>query len=150
MAAPAGPSPAPEKRDQHGHLFAVPAVVLPQGVHEIALLELDGNEDVGGGRQCENEMGDGHGRGGPEREEPAHVQRVPDELVRTRGAETQRGGRPPEELQPDLAQAEKIEMVDEESRYQYEPPAKPEQRVQHRAPGGVRDVPDHATERLPP
>src|SRR5207247_1991365 len=74
------PAPAQEGQ-QHRYALPVPLVGASVFIHQVALLELDGHQDVGGGCDGEHQVGDGHGRGGPEREEPADVQGMPDQPV---------------------------------------------------------------------
>src|SRR5258705_10610469 len=62
-------------RYQHGYLSAI-LRVLRMLVHQIPLLELDSNKDVGRRNQREEQMGQCHRRRAPEGEEPADVERM--------------------------------------------------------------------------
>ena len=58
--------------------------ILRVGRDEVALFELDRHEDVGRGHYGEQQVRHRHRRRGPEREEPAQIQRVTNQTVRAR------------------------------------------------------------------
>ena len=60
---------------QHRHVAAILLVGGAVLVHEIALLELDGEDDVGGRGEREDEVRQRHRRRHPEREQEAEIQR---------------------------------------------------------------------------
>ena len=69
-------APRAREGDEHGDAFAVLGVGLPQARHQVLLLQPDRHQDVPGGRQGEQQVRCGHPRGGPEGEQPSHVQRM--------------------------------------------------------------------------
>src|SRR5262245_18277441 len=91
---------------------------------EIAFFQLDPDQDVTGPHEPQTQVGDTHDRRAPKGAQKAGVQRMPDHLVRSRRVELQGGVGSIAEMQPDLAQAKEIEMVDEKSRREHQQPAK--------------------------
>jgi hypothetical protein len=43
--------PATWQRKQHGDVLPIPAILIAEHPHEVALFKLDGDQDVTGGRQ---------------------------------------------------------------------------------------------------
>jgi len=80
------------------------------GGDEIVFLELDGNQDVCGRRQCEEQVRHRHLRRRPEYEQPADIQRMAHLSIQPRHAELNRLIRSTDKLQPGLPQPEQIEM----------------------------------------
>ena len=91
----------------------------------------------------------GHRRRAPESEQPADVEWMPDEPVWSRCPESQCGVRPAAEVQPDLAQAEQIEVIDQECGDQHQRPAEGKQHTQDYPSEWVFDGPYDTTQRLP-
>src|SRR5262245_45387837 len=80
-------------------------------VNQIALLELDGDQDVARRGDGEQKMRVGHRRRRPEGEEPANVERMAHQAVRARRSELQGRVFLAPQVQPHLTQAEEVEMV---------------------------------------
>jgi len=69
-----------------------------------------------------------------------NVERMADEAIGTGGREGHGRVGPAEEGQPHLAQAEQVEVVDEEGAHQDQRPSEPEEHAQgHRAQGSSTD-----------
>lgn len=119
------------------------------GGGEVAFLPADGEEDVGCGEEGEEEVGDGHGGGGPEDGEPADVEGVADGAVEEGGFEGEGGVVALAEEEPDLAQAEEVEVVDEEGDGEEQGPAEGVGEDNGGAGGGGVNVPEDAAEGLP-
>src|SRR6202162_4164159 len=75
------------QRNEYGDLPAVAAVLVAEHRDEIALLELDGDQDVAGGRHRKQQVAGGHRWGAPEREQETQIDRVPDVPVEKRRVE---------------------------------------------------------------
>ena len=67
--------------DQHRHLGLVAGVPIAEGGLEIMLLELQADQDVPGGGDAEEQSAGGHRGGGPERDEEAEHDRMPNQAV---------------------------------------------------------------------
>mgnify|MGYP006994445423 CR=1 FL=1 len=63
------------------------AIFIAEHGDEITLLQHEADEDVGGGRDREQRVPYGHHRGGPERDDEAEIDRVPDEAIEKRRPE---------------------------------------------------------------
>ena len=109
--------------DQHGHLMAVGVVHLAVFTPEIPLFEPDRDEDVRGRSHGEQQMREGHRGGRPEHGDPTHVEGVTHEAVRSRRDERERRVLPTLQVQPDLAQSEQVEVLDQECGEEDEQPA---------------------------
>src|SRR5262245_9582041 len=131
-------------RDQCADLAAVRQVILAVLLDEIALLEPDAHEDVAGGHDREEEVADGHVGRGPEGDEEAEHEGVADQLVRA--AELEADGLVGEaaEPQPNLAEAEEVEVVDDERGGGDEEPAGEADGVEEAGDDGLLDVPEDA------
>jgi hypothetical protein len=116
---------------------------------EVTLLELDRDQDVGGRHDREEEMRRRHRRRPPEREEPADVERVPDDLVRAGRPELEVRVRLAAELEPDLAEAEEVEVIDEERAGEHRRPADREDPCTRRPGRPALDLPHDAADRPP-
>src|SRR5437764_9246010 len=77
-------------RQQHRYPLLVTAVFVAKHIDEVALLEQDADEDVGGGHASEQDMPDGHHRRRPERNNEAEIDRVPYEIIQKRRPEDRR------------------------------------------------------------
>ena len=73
--------PLPGARNEHRRTFAVLHVALAVELHEVALLEIDRDQDVDRAPDGEHEVSRRHRGRRPECREPADVQRVTDVLV---------------------------------------------------------------------
>jgi len=66
------------------------AVLIAKDVDQIALFQLDADDDVSGCHCCEQQVSDRHRRRRPERDDEAEINRMPHEMVvigaRKRGA----------------------------------------------------------------
>src|SRR5690606_20172911 len=118
--------PAPQPGYQHRYPVAVLGVL---GMHapEVPLLEADRDEDVAGGHERELEVADRHRRDGPQRDDEADVERMPDELVQERLPESERHRVAFAQVIPYLAQSEQVEVADQEGREKYQQPPQGEQ-----------------------
>src|SRR4051794_12791533 len=90
-----------------------------------------------------------HSRCRPEREEPAHVQRMANVTVCRWCFEGQRLVRSVEQLQPYLAETKQVEMIDHESRGEHETPTESAGGVEDEPPDIRIDIPDYSAYRLP-
>ena len=88
--------------DEHGDLAAILGVLFVRS-NEVALLELDCDENVSGSAEREDEMRDCHHRCGPEHQQPSDVERVADDSVHSGSVEGKIRVRDATEIQPDLA-----------------------------------------------
>ena len=109
--------------------------ILRVRLDEVALFELDRHEDVGRGHHGEQQVRHRHRRRGPEREEPAQIQRVTNQSIRARGDEVQRRVLAATEVQPDLAKSEQVEVVDQQGGDEHQQEPEAEKAVEHRARG---------------
>src|SRR2546425_11431270 len=73
---------APHEREQHGNLLPIILICAAVVVDQVSLFELDGEQDVRGCGDGEQEVSDGHCRRHPESEEPADIQRMPHNSIR--------------------------------------------------------------------
>ena len=137
------------QRDQHRHLLAIATVLIAEQVDQIALLEPDADQDIAGGPHGEQQMAQGHRRRRPEGEQEAEIDRMADPLVEEGRPEFRR--RQGAAAQPgiDLAQAEQLEVVDEEGAEQHQAPADPEHGLDREDRGRVRHRPDRRQDRPP-
>src|ERR1051325_2109325 len=119
------------------------------GVLQVAFLKTDGHEDVGGGHYREKQMRGAHSRGAPEGKEPTDVKRVTDHLVGPRFSETEGGVGTLAEMDPNLAQAEQVKMVDEKSCHEHEQPAEGKTTIKQAATDSVVYLPNDPAQRLP-
>src|SRR5260370_655224 len=94
---------------------------------KVALFELYGHKDVGGGWEGEEEWGDGKGGVHQEGKDPPEVGGRGEEPIGPGGGEAERGVGLVDQIEPDLTQAEEIEMVDEERADQDQGPAETEE-----------------------
>src|SRR5262245_64890164 len=78
---------APRQRDQHGDVLAVAAILVAEQADEVALLELDGDQDVAGGGQREQQMPRRHAGRRPEGQQQAEIDRMTDVAVEQRRVE---------------------------------------------------------------
>jgi len=138
-----------EAGNEHRNALLIFDVVVAVEGAEIAFLELDGDQDVGGRHHREDEMSDRHVWCAPEGEKPADVERVSHEAVKAGRGETQRTVVDAAEVFPDLAEAEEIEVVDEKRGHQHEQPTEAETGVEGGAAERVIDMPDDSAHRLP-
>src|SRR5215467_14984158 len=78
--------------------------VLSVSRYEIAFFELDGNQDVDGCRQREEQMSHGHNRRTPEHRDPADMEWMTDYAIQHWTRKLERGLRPSLQMKPDLLQ----------------------------------------------
>ena len=140
--------PAPPPRHQGGDPLGVPAVGGSDLAAQVTLLEPGAHRDVAARGDGEEEVPDAHPRGAPEGDQEPDHHRVADDPVqaardeRRRGEGVRRGG------PPGLAQADELQVVDEEGRDDGQHPPGDEARPQDECPRPV-DVPHPAADRLP-
>src|SRR5688572_13193322 len=132
----------PEERDQHGDPAAVLEVVGSVQGGEIALLELDRDEDVRRRDEGEEEVADRHVRRGVEGDDEAEHERVPDVLVESRDPERRRRVGPSQGVEYDLAKPEEVEVIDDERRQENDDESEGEERPDRQARNEILDFPD--------
>jgi len=123
------------ERHQHGHTTAI-ALIFGMLGDQVALLELDRNENVGGRDDREHQGAQPSWSASPECEEPADVQRVTHVAVQRRHPERHGLVRLAQQLQPNLAQTEQVKVIDQERRKQEQSPTEGECAVEHGCPIG--------------
>src|SRR6266487_1847065 len=69
------------ERNEHGHTAAIVGV-LAMSAHQVSFFELNRDQDVGCGCDCEHQMRRGHHRSRPEHHQPAGIKRMADKAVR--------------------------------------------------------------------
>ena len=79
-------SPGRADGDDHRHAAAILRVLFVE-LDQVALLESNCDEDVGGGAEREDQMRNGHHGRCPEHQQPSHVERVPNDAVHSWSAE---------------------------------------------------------------
>ena len=118
-------------------------------MHQVALFKLDRDQDISGGGDGEHQVGDGHGRSGPEHQQEAHIQRMAHVAVEPGGVELQRGVLDPTQIQIHLAQTEEVKMVEQKGRHDNDDHPKPEQAIEDALTEDAFHLPDHPAQRLP-
>jgi hypothetical protein len=124
-------------------------LVLRVRIDQVALFQLDRDQDAGGRQRGEHQVGGGHHRGRPERKQPTDMKRVTHLAIQPPGLEGDRGVLAGTEGKPHLAQSEQVEVVDQERGVEHQQPATGEQSVQHSTRQRLLDRPDHPARRLP-
>src|SRR5437879_431674 len=72
------------QREQHRHLFAVLSIAVAVEANQIALFELNGDENVSRGHDGEEEMPGGHPWRGPEGNDESEIKRMPHHPIQRR------------------------------------------------------------------
>ena len=143
-----GAPPPDAGPERHEHRHAAPVLLVRRAVlaDQIALLELDGDQDVGRRRHREQQVRERHRRRHPEREEPADVQRMAHEPVRPGRAEAAACvyGRPRRYSQT-WRRPKRSKWLMRNVRHEHQPPAEREQRR-----AGPRARPDRSTDQTSP
>src|SRR5690242_14766331 len=67
--------------NEHRHARSIAAVSVAERGDEISLLQLQRDEDIGGGRNCEHEVADAHGGRRPEGDHEAQHDRMAHEAI---------------------------------------------------------------------
>src|SRR5581483_10703525 len=106
--------------DQHRHLLAIAAVLIAEQLDQVALLQMDADQNVAGGGEGEQQVADRHGGRRPEGDEEAQIDRMADLPVEQQGPEHGRRQRCTAQPGIDLAQPEQLEMIDEEGAEQHQ------------------------------
>jgi hypothetical protein len=78
---------AARKRDEHGRVLAVAAILVAELLDQIALFQLDADQNLPRHHHREQQMTNGHRRRGPDGEQDAEIDRVTDMSVEQRRAE---------------------------------------------------------------
>jgi len=73
--------PAARKRNEHGCVLAVAAILVAELLDQIVLFQLDADQNVAGDHDRKEQMTNGHRRRGPDREQDAEIDRVADTPV---------------------------------------------------------------------
>src|SRR4051794_37819803 len=142
-------SARPESREQLRYALLIGAVLLAEEGDEVAFLEHEGSHHVGGEQRGEREAVNRHHRRGPEGDQEAELHRVTHEAVDVRRLEARLGDAAPRRVSPGLAQAEELEVVDEEGREQHGRPAESEHAPDDAGAGRVLDAPHRPRKGLP-
>jgi hypothetical protein len=133
-----------QEREEHGCALAVLAVGVAEEGDEVALFELNGDEDVASGGNGEQQVADRHPGSGPEGHHEAQVERMADVLIE--GGRLETGGRVllAASVETDLPQPKKVGVADQKRAAENREPAKRGERKQDPPAGGVFYVPDDA------
>src|SRR4051812_34089396 len=75
-------SAAARQWQQHADVLAVAPVLVAEQADQIAFFELDGDQDVAGGRNCEQQVARRHRGCRPEGEQEAEIDRMADDAVK--------------------------------------------------------------------
>ena len=137
------------KRNYHRHRFTIVYISLAKKCLQILFLKLNRYQDVGRRDYGKKQLCDGHGWCEPEGKEPSKVQRVANQFIGPRRSKGKMGVFSILKIQPNLPQAEQIEMVDSKCGDQYQRPAETEQSVEYSDSSGIGDFPDGSSQRLP-
>src|SRR6476619_47900 len=113
---------------KHADLLAVAAVALAELRHQVALLEPDADQDVAGPADREQQVAGGHDRRRPHAEDEAEVDGVAHVAVEERRPEFRLRDLAACKAREHLAQAEQLEVIDEEGGEEQYAPAQPEDR----------------------
>src|SRR5258708_81184 len=133
--------PLPPGQEQEG-LAGIRSVRVAKRVDEVVFLQLDADEDIGGGCYRGEQMSNAHDRRRPEREQKAQHDGMTNQLIEALLLETdwchglilhEAGTLPP---------PEQVEMMDHERGEQEHQPAEPEQRPDDRAAHSRIEAPD--------
>ena len=141
--------PTTRERNQHRHRAFVLTILVAVRIDQISFFKLDGQHDVCGRRNREQEMRDRHRWRHPEDKKPAHIQRMPHHPVKSRRCKWQCGIRAVPQIQPHLAKSEQVEVINQKRRYKNEHPAESEQRSQDQLANRIFNRPDDASDRFP-
>src|SRR5262245_52207932 len=121
-------TPLLSRRDQHWHTAAIVLVSLAMLIQQVTFLPLNSHQDIRRRSNSEYQVRHAHSWSGPEAEEPAHVERMPDDLVWSRCPELECFIFPSQQVERDLPQSEQVEMVNQKCGGQYQKPSKSKQR----------------------
>lgn len=123
-------------------------VAFAELVGKIALFVPDADENVDGHGDGEEEMSDGHHRGGPEGDEESEVEGMADQFIKERGTKAEIIGAFIGKVLIRLQQSEEMEVIDQECAEQDDRPT--EERDGHqRCSGGATEGPDGIGQWLP-
>src|ERR1700722_10444089 len=140
---------AARKRDQHGRALAVAAILVAELPDQVALFQLDADQDVAGDHHREQQMANAHRRRGPDGQQDAEIDRVTDMPVEQRRAEFRVRQLFAEQAREHLGKPEQLEMTDQERAGHQHDPAQPEDAVEHHSGGRVGHAPDERGDGLP-
>src|SRR4051794_22275693 len=125
------------KRNEHGRMLTIAPILLAKLLDQIALLQLDTDQDVGGDRDRKKQMTDGHRGRRPHGEQDAEINRVTHMPVEQRSAELRVRRLFAEQASKHLAQPEQLEMTEQKrAAHQYDP-SEPEDAFEDPRGGGV-------------
>lgn len=130
-------------------MLAVLFIGRAVNARNVALFKPDGDEDVSGGGDGENQMADRHVRRRPEGDDETEHDRVAHKLVEKRRPESWLRIFLSAPVEIDLPQAEEIGMIDESRADQHRRPAQQEERPQEITPDGIPHVPHDLRHRSP-
>lgn len=130
---PGGRRSTEGSRDEGGELagdgdegaggVAVGEIVAAVLGDEVAFLDPGSEEDVGGDHDGEEEVSEGHGGRGPEGDEEAEHEGMADEFVEPDEPEADGAVGSIAEAEPDLSEAEEVEVADHEGGEEDDGPA---------------------------
>ena len=131
---------AARKRNQHGRVLAVAAILVAELLDQVALFQLDADQDVAGDHHREQQMTNGHRRRGPDGEQDAEIDRMTDTPVEQRSAEFRVRQLFAEQAREHLAEPEQLEMTDQKRAGHQHDPAQPEDASSTAAAAGLSTV----------
>ena len=120
----------------------VAAILVAEHSDQVALLELDADQDVAGGRHREQQVASRHRRRRPEGEQEAQIDRMAHHPVKQRRVEFRRRQIPAEQAREHLAEAEQLEMAEHEGAGKQQRPAEQGHRLKCGRDGGIVHRPD--------
>src|SRR6267143_1283593 len=133
-----------QEREEHGHALTVLAVGVAEEGDEVALFELNGDEDVACGGDGEQQVADRHPGSGPEGDHKAQIERMADVLVEGGRLETNGSGLLAAQVEADLPQPKKVGVAEQGRAAQNREPAKRAEREKDPPADGVFYAPDDA------
>jgi len=134
--------------NQHRYLLAI-LRVLRVHLHQIALFQLDCDQDVRCGHESKEEVGYSHGWRAPECKKPTHVEGVSNDSTEKGRRKSKAGLGLPKEVPPNLPHPEQVEVADGKCGDQYQHPTRCEADLKHRPSQRILNIPDATFKRLP-
>src|SRR4051794_27013085 len=104
----------------HGNFVAVSLITVAVNGDEISLFKPNCDKNVDRCHQCEEQMRRCHDRCGPERQQPADIQRMTNVSVEEWRTEFQVRVRTTHQVEVYLPHSEKVEMINQESTLQHD------------------------------
>src|SRR5438067_9800595 len=101
------------QREQHRNLFAISAVIVAIETDQVALFELDRDENVSRGHDREEEVTGGHSRRRPEGDDEPKIKRMSHHLIQCRRFERRRLFVFTDQIIVNLLHPKEAEVIDE-------------------------------------